>query len=61
MDADMDTFVTALYVKIDDELTIDPSLRIARPAVITAKEHADRPKDHDALPELSLKAPSDLR
>ncbi len=33
MDADMDTFVTALYVKIDDELAMNSSLRIARPAV----------------------------
>ena len=41
MDADMDTFVTALYVKIDDELTLDPSLRIARPAVGIAPRLSD--------------------
>lgn len=33
MDADMDTFVTALYVKIDDELATNPSLRVWRPEV----------------------------
>ena len=33
MDADMDTFATALYVKIDDELATNPSLRIWRPVV----------------------------
>ena len=33
MDADRDTFVTALYVKIDDELATNPSLRVWRPEV----------------------------
>ncbi len=29
----MDTFVPALYVKLDDELAMNPSLRIWRPTV----------------------------
>ena len=41
MDADMDTFVTALYVKIDDELAINPSIRISRPAVGIAPKLSD--------------------
>ena len=31
VDTDMDTFATALYVKIDDELATNSSLRIWRP------------------------------
>ena len=31
MDADLDTFVTALYVKIDDALRMRPELRQWRP------------------------------
>jgi hypothetical protein len=30
VDADMDTFATALYLKIDDELATNPSLRSSR-------------------------------
>ncbi len=41
MDADMDTFVTALYVKIDDELATNPSLGIWRPEVGIAPELSD--------------------
>ena len=41
MDTDMDTFVTALYLKIDDELRNNPSLRIWRPEVGTAPELSD--------------------
>ena len=41
MDADMDTFVTALYVKIDDELATNPSLGIWRPKVGIAPELSD--------------------
>jgi hypothetical protein len=41
MDADMDTFVTALYVKIDDELAMDRSLRISRPEVGIAPKLSD--------------------
>jgi hypothetical protein len=41
MDADMDTFVTALYVKIDDELAMNPSLRIWRPEVGIAPRLSD--------------------
>src|SRR5271154_3830079 len=37
----MDTFVTALYVKIDDELAINPSLRIWRPRVGIAPKLSD--------------------
>jgi hypothetical protein len=33
VDTDMDTFATALYVKVDDELTTNPELRIWRPEV----------------------------
>src|SRR5664280_313843 len=33
VDADLDTFVTALYVKIDDALGRDPRLRPWRPAM----------------------------
>ena len=33
MEADMDTFVTALYVKIDDTLRDTPALRLRRPEV----------------------------
>jgi hypothetical protein len=41
VDADMDTFVTALYVKIDDELATNPSLGIWRPEVGIAPELSD--------------------
>jgi hypothetical protein len=37
----MDTFVTALYVKIDDELATNPSLGIWRPEVGIAPELSD--------------------
>src|SRR5664279_3329115 len=37
----MDTFATALYVKIDDELAINPLLRIWRPAVGIAPQLSD--------------------
>ncbi len=33
MDADLDTFVTALYVTIDDALRMRPELRQRRPRV----------------------------
>ena len=41
MDTDMDTFATALYVKIDDELVTNPLLRIWRPAVGIAPQLSD--------------------
>jgi hypothetical protein len=41
MDADMDTFVTALYVKIDDTLRDTPSLRLYRPKVGIAPKLSD--------------------
>ena len=41
MDADMDTFVTALYVKIDDALRIHPELRQWRPKVGLAPRLSD--------------------
>jgi hypothetical protein len=41
VDTDMDTFATALYVKIDDELAINPLLRIWRPAVGIAPQLSD--------------------
>jgi hypothetical protein len=41
MDADMDTFVTALYVKIDDTLRDTPSLRLWRPSVGIAPKLSD--------------------
>jgi hypothetical protein len=41
VDADMDTFATALYVKIDDELATNPSLRTWRPAVGIAPKLSD--------------------
>jgi hypothetical protein len=41
VDADMDTFATALYVKIDDELATNPSLRIWRPKVGIAPKLSD--------------------
>src|SRR5664280_2383030 len=37
----MDTFATALYVKIDDELVTNPLLRIWRPAVGIAPQLSD--------------------
>ncbi len=33
MDADLDTFVTALYVTIDDAIRMRPELRQGRPRV----------------------------
>jgi Transposase DDE domain len=41
MDADMDTFVTALYVKVDDTLRDTPSLRLWRPSVGIAPKLSD--------------------
>jgi hypothetical protein len=41
MDADMDTFVTALYVKVDDTLRDTPSLRLWRPRVGIAPKLSD--------------------
>ena len=41
MDADLDTFVTALYVKIDDAFGMDPELRPWRPAVGIAPKLSD--------------------
>jgi hypothetical protein len=41
MDADMDTFVTALYVKVDDTLRDTPSLRLWRPKVGIAPKLSD--------------------
>jgi len=41
VDADMDTFVTALYVKIDDALRIHPELRQWRPKVGLAPRLSD--------------------
>jgi hypothetical protein len=41
VDADMDTFATALYVKIDDELATNRSLRIWRPKVGIAPKLSD--------------------
>lgn len=41
MDAELDTFVTALYVKIDDELRIRPELRQWRPRVGLAPKLSD--------------------
>src|SRR5664280_1206968 len=41
VDTDMDTFATALYVKIDDELATNPSLRIWRPEVGIAPKLSD--------------------
>lgn len=41
MDADMDTFVTALYVMIDDTLRDTPSLRLWRPKVGIAPKLSD--------------------
>jgi hypothetical protein len=41
VDTDMDTFATALYVKIDDELATDLSLRIWRPEVGIAPQLSD--------------------
>lgn len=41
MEADMDTFVTALYVKIDDTLRDTPSLRLYRPKVGIAPKLSD--------------------
>ncbi len=33
MDADLDTLATALYVRVDDAVTDDPSLAPSRPAI----------------------------
>ncbi len=41
MEADMDTFVTALYVKIDDTLRDTPALRLWRPEVGIAPKLSD--------------------
>ena len=41
MDAELDTFVTALYVKIDDALRIHPELRQWRPSVGLAPKLSD--------------------
>ena len=41
MDAELDTFVTALYVKIDDALRIHPELRQWRPEVGLAPKLSD--------------------
>lgn len=41
MDADLDTFVTALYVKIDDALRMRPELRPWRPRVGLAPKLSD--------------------
>jgi hypothetical protein len=41
MEADMDTFVTALYVKVDDTLRDTPSLRLWRPSVGIAPKLSD--------------------
>ncbi len=41
MDAELDTFVTALYVKIDDALRIRPELRQWRPSVGLAPKLSD--------------------
>jgi hypothetical protein len=41
MEADMDTFVTALYVKIDDTLRDTPTLRLWRPTVGIAPKLSD--------------------
>lgn len=41
MDADLDTFVTALYVKIDDALRMHPQLRPWRPRVGLAPKVSD--------------------
>jgi hypothetical protein len=41
MEADMDTFVTALYVKIDDTLRDTPTLRLWRPSVGIAPKLSD--------------------
>ena len=41
VDTDMDTFATALYVKIDDELATNSSLRIWRPEVGIAPRLSD--------------------
>ena len=41
VDTDMDTFATALYVKIDDELATNSSLRIWRPEVGIAPQLSD--------------------
>lgn len=41
MEAEMDTFVTALYVKVDDTLRDTPSLRLYRPTVGIAPKLSD--------------------
>jgi hypothetical protein len=41
MEADMDTFVTALYVKVDDTLRDTPTLRLWRPKVGIAPKLSD--------------------
>ncbi|MGH9046256.1 MAG: IS982 family transposase, partial [Acidimicrobiales bacterium] len=41
MEADMDTFVTAMYVKVDDTLRDTPTLRLWRPKVGIAPKLSD--------------------
>ena len=50
VDADLDTFVIALYVKIDDAFGMDPALRPWRPAVGIAPRLSDSELNRPGFP-----------